>query len=103
MGAYSFKSGNPSPVLRLSALDTLGCQESKARAGDPFLLSPPHSPVMSQQGWGLQSQAPDCLGSSWLGPSGIHVLSALCLPFLFRSHSRMQHLHLSSPAALCSP
>ena len=56
---------------------------------------------MSWQGWGLQSQAPDCPGCIWLGPSGTHVLSALCLPFLFRS--LMLHLQPGSPAASCSP
>lgn len=65
--------------------------------GPPFCSSPPHFPVMSRQGWGLQSRAPDCLGCSWLGPSGSHVLSALCLPFLFRS--LRLHLHPGSPAS----
>lgn len=87
-GACSFKLGNPSPVPRLSLLLTLWAAKSPRPGrwgGTPFCSSPPYSPVMSWQGWGLQSQAPDCLGSSWLGPSGTHVLSALCLSFLFCS------------------
>lgn len=69
--------------------------------GPPFCSSPPHFPVMSRQGWGLQSPAPDCLGCNWLGPSGSHVLSALCLPFLFRSLTL--HLHPGSQLLSCSP
>lgn len=85
-GACSFKSCNPSPEPRLSLLLTLWAAKSpRPGRGTPFCSSPPHSPVMSQQGWGLQSLAPDCLGSSWRGPSGTHALSALWLPFLFRS------------------
>lgn len=54
---------------------------------------------MSQQGWGLQSRAPDCLGCSWLGPSGTRVLSALCrlLPFC----SLMRCFHHTAHQLLC--
>lgn len=54
---------------------------------------------MSQQGWGLQSRAPDCLGCSWLGPSGTPVLSALglLLPFC----SLMRWLHHTAHQLLC--
>lgn len=87
-GAWFFKSGDPSATPRLSLLLTPWAAKSpRPGRGTPFLFVSTPLPCDVTAGVGSPIPAPDCLGCSWLGPSGSHGLSALCLPFLFRAAS----------------